>query len=123
MYVADAATNIHGFLPTYTPTGFGLVSINYATAKPTGTIDVTFKNSNGGTYGIDEQAKNWDSQALVNNVVIPAVGNNFKTYQISGRSVYIYGDNAVWVDGGVYYILLNNAQLTNDQITRIVNTT
>ena len=123
MFIADSATHIHGFMPTYAPPGFGLQSVNYATAKPTGTIDVTFANQDGLNYNIDEQAKSWDSQALVNNVVIPSVGNNFKTYQIGGRSVYIYNQTAVWVDAGIYYIMSNNARLTNDEINKIVNTT
>ena len=123
IYWADSQTGIHAILPTYTPTGYQVQSIKYATGKPTGTVDITFSNKGSGFYSVDEQTTTWDSQALVDKVVIPAVGNSFKTYQIGGRSVYIYEQTAVWVDAGIYYILSNNAHITNNQITQIVNTT
>jgi hypothetical protein len=123
MYMANQMTNLHGILPTYSPTGYSIQSIKYFKSKPTGSIQITYASGNGQYYGITEQATTWDSQALVSNTVIPEVGNNFKTYQIAGRSVYIYQQTAVWVDAGIYYMMTNKAGISNNQITQIVNTT
>jgi hypothetical protein len=117
-------TGIHGILPTYEPKGYSIHKIAYSSGKPSGTIELTYtaKNDAGG-YTLAEQNSSWDSQGLVNAVVIPAVGNNFKTYQISGRSIYIYNSSAVWIDAGIFYRLSINAHLTTANITQIVNTT
>lgn len=124
MYVADTRTGIHGILPTFKPPGYKMQGIGYAIGNPTGTIDLNYVNNNGyNSYRIEEQLSNWDSQDLINSVVQPVTGNNYKTYQIGGRSVYIYGETAVWIDSGIYYLLTNHANLTNTQITQIVSTT
>jgi len=124
IYLADTNTGIQGILPTYAPKGYGVQRISYARGKPTGTVDIVFSNSQSGQYyTLDEEATTWDSSALASRVVIPTVSNNFKTYQVGGRTVYVFNQEAVWVDAGIYYILQNKANLNNTQITQIVSTT
>lgn len=125
MYVADNRTNIHGLLPTYKPLGFSLQSIGYATGSPTGSIKLSYvSNKNqSSTYVLQEQASTWDNQELIDSVVQPAVGVNFKTYQVGGRSLFIYDDSAVWVTGGIYYFLVDSAGLSTSQVAPIANST
>lgn len=118
LYVDNSKSGLKTSLPSYVEPGFGLSSISRAGSS------VTLKyssNSDSRNYSIVEQSSTWDSQSLVDGVVEPAVGSSFTTAQVNGRIVYFYGDNAVWVDGFVYYRLVNNANLTSDQISQIIN--
>ena len=124
MFIADSKTNIHGILPTYIPSGYSLSKVTYTTGKASGTISLHYQGSKPtNNFTIEEQATTWDSKALVGAVVQPYVGNDFKTYQVSGRSVFYYNNTVVWIDAGIYYTLNNHADLTPKQINQIVNTT
>jgi hypothetical protein len=125
IYIADNRTGIHGLLPTFKPDGFELHSINYATSSPTGSVSLSYglKKTPTASYQIKEQASSWSSQELATSVVQPIVGNSYQTYHIGGRSVFIYGQTAVWLDSGIYYNLTNHAGLTNSQINQIASST
>ena len=124
MYIADSKTNIHGILPTYIPSGYDLSKVTYSTGNPSGTIALHYQGPKTiDTYTIQEQATTWDTKTLVGAVVQPYVGNNFKTYQVGGRTVFYYNNTAVWIDAGIYYTLNNHGNLTPKQINQIVNTT
>ena len=121
-YVATEKTGVHAVLPSYTPSGFGLGKVQYYTASgSTGSINFIYNsNSDSRNYVLTEQTSTTDSQGLVQSVIQASVGSNYQTYQINGRSVYFYQNYAVWVDGGLYYRIANNANLTNDQMIQII---
>lgn len=108
-------------VPSYSPAGFGL-SNNVASSA--GEITMTYDSrTDDKNFKITQSPSNWSSQALLNNFVIPNYGaNNYQTYEAQGKTIYINNNsNATWVDGGVWYRLEGNAQLTSDQLQRIVN--
>ncbi len=123
IYLANSKTGIHGTLPGYKPAGFGLKSIDSAGTGANGYINLKYtSNSDSRAYSIGEQYTTWDNQALISSVITPQAGTQYTTSEYGGRTVYTYGKYTVWVSGGVYYNLLNNAGLTSNQISQIVTT-
>lgn len=106
-------------LPGYSPAGFGLSG---DIAASSGEVTLTYKSrTDDKNYKLSQTPSNWTSQALLNNFVIPA-NKPYQTYEDQGKTVYIYDNsNATWVDGGVWYKLEGNANLTSDQLLRIAN--
>lgn len=125
MYIADERTGMSGVIPGYAPSGFNLKKITYTAAGSNSVIILKYhSNSDSRLYDLSEQVSNWDSQSLLNEIVIPAAGtSNYTTLEVGGRTVYMYGEYAVWVSGGIYYNLHNKAGLTSDQIQLIANST
>lgn len=123
MYAADNRTGIQGTLPNYTPNGYKLKSIIYQAIGANSSIVISYKaNSGSGSYRIAEQYSSWDNQALLSTVVVPDSNGLYTTFDIAGRSVYIYKNSAAWIGTNVYYNLsTNNAQLTPTQISKIVS--
>lgn len=118
MRVASARSGVAAQMPGYRPAGFGLSGpIQY---KP-GQITINFA-ANGDrdrAFRITQRTSNWNSQTLLANHVSNQ-GEAYQTYQENGRTIYIYDNsNATWVDGGIWYQIEGNADLTSDQLLRI----
>ena len=71
-------------------------------------------------FTITQQASDWDSASLLANYVSSA-SQTFQTSQIRGNTVYIYGegDNATWVNNGIWYTINDRAGLNPDQLLKI----
>lgn len=124
IYVADTRTGIHGILPTSVPSGFSTSSITYSKTGSNGTVVINYKsNSDSRNFTVSEQNSTMDSATLASSVVQPEVGASYQTYQVGGRTVYVFNHSAAWVDGGIYYLLTNDANLSSDQIVQIAGTT
>lgn len=120
--IAEQRSGVHTSLPSYTPSGFGLSDINYTTSVGAGSIKLNYKsNSDSRSYSLAEQTATTDSQGIVDLVINPSVGSAYQTVQVGGRTVYFFGQSAIWVDGGIYYRLTNHASLTTDQLTQIIS--
>lgn len=114
--LAAAKASINASLPNYQPAGFTLGAIN---DRP-GQVTINFSSNTDNRSFLLTQAKSgWNSEALLNNYV--ASGNKpYQTYQELGKTIFIYDEsNATWVDGGVWYKIEGDAQLTSDQLLRI----
>lgn len=105
-------------LPSYKPAGFGMAG---PIQSEPGKVTVSFKSrTDDRNFRITQASSNWNSEALYNNEL--ASKTNKQSYQEQGKTVYIYDDsNATWVDGGVWYKIEGNANLTTDQLLRMVN--
>jgi len=114
LHVASARAGFHATLPSYKPTGYALDGGIHAS---NGIVSANFKSGDSG-YTVQQQESNWDSQTLLDNVVSMA-SSDHKTYQSQGRTVYIYGDNAAWVNGGVLYSMKISGSLTSQQVVSI----
>jgi hypothetical protein len=106
-------------MPRYTPSGFkvenpiqyqkGLVSVKYTSA------------SDDRSYHITQQQSDWNSESLLKEFV-EQQGKVSQTLQLKGKTIYIYdGNNATWVDGGIWYQVESEDALNNDQLLKIVN--
>jgi hypothetical protein len=116
MTVASARAGFHASLPAYLPSGFSTKHVGYNT----GTVSTEYKsNTDSRSFTITQKESDWDSNALVTNYVT-MTNQSYQTYQLGGRSVYIYGEgNATWVDGGVWYTVNSNGSLPNKQLLNI----
>lgn len=114
LHMASSRAGFHASLPSYKPTGYALDGGVHAS---NGIVSVSFKSGDS-KYTVQQQESNWDSQTLLDNVVSMA-SSDHKTYKSQGRTVYIYGDNAAWVNGGVLYSMKVDGSLSHQQIVSV----
>lgn len=118
--VADSKAGIHASLPSYKPAGFAFS--NQIGSSP-GQIVLSFhSNSDDRGFKVTQTASDWNSQTLLDSYVTSADSNYQQVSQNSGKSIFLYGDaNATWVDGGVWYKIEGNSNLSSDQLLKIAN--
>lgn len=115
------AANRAGFsanLPGYTPSGYSLQ--NPIVHSP-GQVAINFKsNTDERKFSLTQQPTNWDSAALLENVVTKN-NPNYLTYQDRGLTIYIFdGSSAAWVnDGKMYQVNGEGSSLDADQLLKI----
>lgn len=115
--VAAMQTGIEASYPSYIPRGFSLDGISSEDSK----ITLTFTSADAGTFTLIEEKSSWDSAALLRNYVEPTWQGDYTTTHEQGLTIYIYGANATWVNGGVLYkINAENDVLTKKQLRNIV---
>ncbi len=115
--VAAAQAGIDASYPSYRPTGYRL---NGPVAYAGGEVSMDFKaNAGSEQFSINQSKSSWDSSALLANYVEPKVGIDYDTYSDAGLTIYTYGSDAAWVNGGILYTLEGNARLSNEQIRHI----
>jgi hypothetical protein len=116
--IASSQAGVDAHYPEYTPDGF---SLDHPVTYSDGEVVLKFKsNSNHNNYTITQTRSSWDSTAVLDNVVRKEAGENYITTKERGLTVYSYGNNASWVNGGVLYaISSNNAPLSGEQIRHI----
>ncbi|MBI5357806.1 hypothetical protein HZB74_03080 [Candidatus Saccharibacteria bacterium] len=117
--VAGTKAGFSASLPSYSPAGFGL---DGSVKASSGEVNLNYKSrTDNKGYRITQSPSGWNSQSLVTNFLTPA-GKTFQTYENNGTTIYVYdGSNATWVDGGIWYVLEGDANLTSDQLIRIAN--
>lgn len=116
MKIASERADIAGNLPSYQPAGFSFTgSISY---QP-GEIKVAYKaNADNRSYSITQKASGWDSETLRQNYV--ADKTQSQTIQEKGKTIYLYdGNNATWVDGGIWYRIEGDSKLNSDQLLKL----
>jgi hypothetical protein len=117
MRLAAARSGVQGSLPSYQPAGF---SLNGSIAYKPGQITINYKsNSDDRNFKISQSTSSWDSQSLLDNYVA-VERRDYQTVQDKGKTVYIYeGNNATWVDGGIWYRVEGESSLNSDQLLHI----
>lgn len=119
MKVASNRSGINGNVPEYQASGFSFKGpIQYKT----GEIKLSYSsNSDKRSYEIIQRNSEWNSDALLSN----HVAVNGRTYQIlqeKGKTIYIYdGDNASWIENGVWYEINGGEALSANQVIKIAN--
>lgn len=115
--VAAAQAGIEATYPEYKPDGY---SLDGPVAYSDGSVSMKFA-ANGGpqSFTIMQAESSYDSQAVLNNYVKPRAGENYMPFTQSGLTIYAYGGDAAWVNGGILYTIDGDAPLSNDQIRRI----
>ncbi|HEV2413071.1 MAG TPA: hypothetical protein VGS28_04710 [Candidatus Saccharimonadales bacterium] len=114
------AANRAGFsatMPAYKPSGYSLTG---PVAYTAGEIQLKYgSNAAPATaYTLTQRQSTWDTQALLQNYVTKQ-SSNYMTYQDEGLTIYIYNGDAAWVNGGIFYSVAGNANLSSDQILNI----
>lgn len=119
MRLAVARSGVKGSLPDYQPTGYTIAGpIQYSPGVITINYQSKTENRN---FKVLQHASDWNSETLLQNFV--ATDNKmYQTYQENGKTIYLYeGENATWVDGGVWYEIQTDSALTNNQVIRLAN--
>ena len=114
--VAAATAGIDASYPEYRPDGYRL---NGPIASQDDQVSMKFAaNSGPQNFTLTQKKSNWDSMAVSDHVnQISETGA--MTTTVDGLTIYIYGSNAAWVNGGILYSIEGDAPLSGDQIRRI----
>jgi hypothetical protein len=117
--MAAVQSGVSASYPGYHPDGYnirGLVTYNDSS------VNMTFA-ANGGpqSYTIGQTKSNLDSSAVLENYVKPKAGGSYIPYSQQGLTIYIFGNDAAWVNGGILYTINGNAPLSSDQILHIAS--
>lgn len=114
--VAAAQSSVAATYPGYQPDGYHL---DGPVAYQPGEVELNFKANDGtAAFTVAQHNSTWDSQAVYDNYV----AKQNQSYQINTRqgiTIYTYGNNAAWVNGGVFYTISGTAPLSNDQLLHI----
>lgn len=117
LQIATTRSGVNATLPSYQPSGYKL---NNVIAAAPGEVTMQYEsNTDDRNFSVIQRSTDWNSQTLLDNFVSQE-DQNYQLLQANGRTVYLYGDNATWVDGGVWYQISGDAALNRDQIIRIV---
>ena len=115
--VAAAQAGIDASYPEYRPIGYRL---NGPVAYQDGQVSMKFaSNSSPVAFSLNQAKSSWDSSALLEKYVDPRSEGKYATYNDAGLTIYTYGTDAAWVNGGVLYTVEGTATLSNEQIRRI----
>lgn len=115
--VAAAQAGIDASYPNYRPDGYALNGpVTYSESK----VAMNFK-ANGGEqrFTLSQSKSGWNSEALLDNYVSPKAGSDYVPYTERGLTIYTYGNNAAWINGGIMYTIEGDAPLSNSQMRRI----
>lgn len=115
--VAAAQAGVNANYPSYQPDGY---SLNGVVGYSKGQVSMKFA-ANGGpqNFTINQTKSTWDSSAVLDNYISPRAGVSYIPYTERGLTIYTYGNNAAWVNGGVLYTIEGTAPLSSEQIRRI----
>jgi hypothetical protein len=118
--VAGMKAHVSAAVPAYKPDGFTLASPAKADS---GTVKVEYKSAADPSqkYVVTQASSGLTSSSISQNVV--PKGTSVQTSQVDGNTVYIYGphNDAAWVNNGVLYKIKDNANLSSDQVLKIVS--
>jgi hypothetical protein len=114
--LAANRSGVAATLPAYKPSGFQL---NRSVEYSPGQVSLQFESlTDSRNFRIHKASTDWTSDALRNNFLEER--GLYQTVQNRGNTIYIYnGNNATWVDGGVWYNIEGASALNTDQLLRI----
>jgi hypothetical protein len=115
--VAAAQAGIDATYPEYRPVGYRL---NGPVAYQDGQVSMKFASNSGPVaFSLNQSRSSWDSSALLEKYVDPRSDGKYATYNDGGLTIYTYGSDAAWVNGGILYTVEGSATLSNEQVRRI----
>jgi hypothetical protein len=118
--VASIKAHLSAALPSYKPDGYKMVGPAKAAS---GEVSMIYKSTaeSGASYQINQAQSNLTSSLVAQNVV--PKGAAVQTSQVEGNTIYIYGkdNDAAWVNNGVLYTIKDRANLSSDELIKIVH--
>lgn len=116
--VAAAQAGINATYPSYQPSGY---SLNGPVAYEQGSVIMKFaaNGTSNDSFTLAQTQSSWDSSAVLENYVKPKSDGRYTTSLINGLTVYSYGTNAAWVNGGILYTVNGNAALSPVQVQKL----
>lgn len=117
--IAAVQAGVNADYPDYNPDGY---SFQGPVAFQQGEVELHFKSNGGGEgYTITQQNSNWNSVAVLDNLVNKESNGDYEVNSTEGITVYTYGTRAAWTNGGVLYTIDGNAPLSSDQLLHIAS--
>lgn len=115
--VAAIQTGIDAKYPDFIPRGYSMSNV---TSDKEGVVVMAFNGPEGTAFTLSEEKSTWDSTALLNNYVKKNYPSDFVTLREQGITIYVRGEKASWVNGGLLYkIEATGKYLTKEQIRNI----
>lgn len=115
--VAAAQAGIDATFPEYRPVGYHL---DGPVGYQQGEVSMNFASNSGPLeFSLSQSRSTWDSSALLEKYVNPHSSGKYATYNDAGLTIYTYGNDAAWINGGILYTVDGTATLSNEQIRRI----
>jgi hypothetical protein len=118
VHIAAAQAGINATYPEYHPDGY---SVSGPVTYTNGSVTINFAANDGsGRFVIKQTKSTWDSSALENQVNATSNGQ-FITTEAQGLTIYTYGSDASWINGGILYTIKTsgNTILSGDQVRQI----
>jgi hypothetical protein len=114
--VAAAQAGFGATYPGYHPDGYRIKQVAYTE----GQVGIQYV-ANGGDQGftVKQEKSGWDSSALLANYVEPTSKGGYIPHSEQGITVYVFDNNAAWVNDGIRYTINGDAPLSSDQILDI----
>jgi len=113
---AAAQAGIAASLPTYIPSSYHQVGA--ANSSP-GVLTLNFTSPSAGQpLKIIQRSSDWDANALRENYV-STQSTNFLAVQGQGLTIYLYGNQANWINHGVWYQLSGTSKLGREDVLKI----
>jgi hypothetical protein len=111
--VAAAQAGFDATYPGYRPDGYRVNKVAYND----GQVGIQYL-ANGSSQGftVKQEKSNWDSSALLANYVEPASHGGYIPHSEHGITIYVFNNNAAWVNDGIRYTIEGNAPLSSEQI-------
>lgn len=117
LQMAAAKAGFQAQLPSHKPQGYEVQALS----SSKGSIQASYISSvDNSSYSLVQKKSQWDSASLEKQYV-KTVASRYETIQSASRKIYIYGQNATWVSGGIWYKLQNNGALSNQEIVKLAN--
>ncbi len=116
--IASTRAGVRAQLPSYQPSGFSLSGpVQYGD----GVVTLKYEsNSDDRNFSVVQKKSDLNSQSLAENFT--TAQSTYQTFEDKGRTIFVYeGSNATWVNGGVWYTVEGESELSSDQLRRIVS--
>ena len=117
--IAAAQSGVNAKYPDYNPDGY---SFQGPVAFQQGEVELNFRSNGGGEgYTIRQKNSDWNSTAVLDNLVGKESMGEYEISSTGGVTVYTYGTRAAWTNGGVLYTISGDAPLNTDQLVHIAS--
>lgn len=117
MAAADAGIDARN---PYAPKGY---TIDGKIAASKGKVKISYRNTSGSDgYSITQEKSDLTDSGLHSEVISQTTDyDSYEQIKANGKNIYLNGNTATWVDGGIKYTVDGNDFLDTDEITNIAN--
>ena len=119
LHIASGKAGFQASMPNYVPSSY---NIDGPIAYAPGQIVINFRSSGDNSrLVLSERKTDWDSSSLLENYVSRQT-KDYLAVENQGLTVYVYnGNQASWVNRGVWYTIEGENRLDRDQVLKIAS--